>query len=150
MAIESIQERTKSALGKWCNVHWVRRAPFNHQYAEGQELTLMSESPALHMNCTQGLFQAILMDAEDIPELSLEEAAEVLTMLASFLNLNDAKPETTQAMGKELMRAGNVIKSAVKDMGLLYLIKEKFEKKFAAKTGYGEWSECDEGHGGPA
>ena len=100
----------------------------------------MSESPALHLNCSQGLFQGILMDAEDIPELKIDEAGLVLTMLASFLNLNEASPECARA-GKETKRAGSIIRSAVKDMGLLDLVRAKFEEKYEAKN-YSELGGC--------
>ena len=132
-AIEAIQERTRAALGAWCNVHWFRRAPFDHAYSEGQELTLMSESPILQLNCTQGLFQGVLLDADKVPELKVDEAGAILTMMASFLNLSDAEPKLHRA-GQETRRAGRIMQAAVRDMGLLSLIRERFEEKFEAQV----------------
>ena len=93
----------------------------------------MSESPILQLNCTQGLFQGVLLDADKVPELKVDEAGAILTMMASFLNLSDAGPRLHQA-GKETRRAGRIMQAAVRDMGLLSLIRERFEEKFEAQV----------------
>ena len=67
MAIETIQARTKKTLGNWSQVHWMRRAPFRRAFQEDQVPTLLSETPILHMNSTEGFFQGILMDAKKFP-----------------------------------------------------------------------------------
>ena len=123
-AIAAIQKRTRKDLGAWCNVHWMRRAPFRHAYQSGQELTLLSESPILHMNSIEGYFQGILLDAAHIPKLEIGEAGELLTMLASFLELNAVRPG-----GKQLGRVGMIMEEAVKNMDLQKMIREKFEAK---------------------
>ena len=96
----------------------------------------MSESPILQLNSTEGLFQAILLDAEKIPKLSTEEAGEFLTMIASFLNLNDVSPGQPELSGKQTHRVGQLMKAAVHDMGLQKAIREKFEAKFEAQRRY--------------
>ena len=135
-AIQSIQQRTRKALGTWCHVHWLRRAPFAHAYQQDQELTLMSESPILQLNSIEGLFQAIVMDAETIPELSTDEAGEFLTMIATFLNLSDVNPGQPELQGRQMRKAGELMRAAVEDRGLQREIKEKFEAKLEAQRKY--------------
>ena len=96
----------------------------------------MSESPILQLNSTVGLFQAIILDAEKIPELSTEEAGEFLTMIASFLNLNDVSPGQPELHGKQTRKVGELMKAAVKDRGLQKAIREKFEAKLEAQRRY--------------
>ena len=137
-AIEAIQMRTHAALGAWCNVHWRRRAPFDHAYQPGQELTLMSESPILHLNSIEGLFEGILLDAEKIPKLRIEEAGDVLTMVASFLNLHDVRPGLPEG-GKQMRRVGRIMQEAVQDMGLQQAIRERFEAKIEKRLWRESW-----------
>ena len=55
LAIQTIQARTRKALGRWSQVHWIRRAPFADSFQEDQEPRLVSESPILHMNSADGV-----------------------------------------------------------------------------------------------
>ena len=83
-----------------------------------------------------GFFQGILLDAARIPTLSIDEVGEILTMIASFLNLNDVRPEG----GKAMHKVGTLMKEAVKDMDLQTKIREKFEAKIEQQQAKENWN----------
>ena len=87
------------------------------------------------MNSTEGLFQGVLMDATQIPILETGEAGEILTMLASFLNLSEVRPG-----GQKMSLVGKIMGDAVKNMDLQTKIREKYEAKIEQQTTRESWN----------
>ena len=66
----------------------------------------------------------IIVDAAQLPYLTIPELMNWLTMAASFLNLNEVEPK-----GPAQRSVAATVKAAVKEMDLLPKLVQKYEEK---------------------
>ena len=120
-------------------MHWCGKAPFKDQYQPNQQPKLISESPVLHMNSTQGFFKCIILDLAKVPYLSVDELMAWLTMAASFLNLDHANQRMQSSKQKNVVKMMDI---AVKRFDL----KEHLKKTFAEEISGGKkWKTVEGG-----